>query len=683
MKHYFITFLLCVLSIGMVQAQKITRVEPLSWWTDMRCPLTLMFYGENLQDAQISIQKKQGKRFVPTEGLLVKAQHNAESPNYLFAEIEVREAGDYRFTLTKGKKKARYDYTINTRREGSADRQSFTTADVIYLIMSDRFVDGDESNNSSPLTREKADKSNIHGRYGGDIQGIINSLDYIKSIGATTIWPTPLLLDDEEAWSYHGYACADYYHIDPRFGTNEQYKQMVALAHEKGLKFIMDIVTNHCGLAHWWIDDLPYKDWIHQFDRYTQTNNVFSANYDPNASQYDLNNNESGWFDTHMPDMNLDNPDMLQYFKQWAIWWIEYADLDGLRVDTYPYNEKHPMSEWCKAVRTEYPDINIVGECWTRPASNVAYWQTGADNYDGFDSNLPSVMDFPVEESIRQALENDGKAWGEGMMRVYDAVSHDYLYADISKLLIFTGNHDMERMADIVLNNDLRRVKLGMTLVATMRGIPQLFAGDEMGQRSADITKGHSGLRQMLPELSTLTPEQQDLLNFQKRLFGYRLTEPILHTGKTMHFMARNNTYAYFRYTDEGAVFVFVNASEEPRQIPWHTYAEILGKYAPTGTDIITGKTIDTQQPYTIEPLSSMVVRLGKSGEIRIDTQGEGQPLFLVDGKIVEDISTINPNDIHSVTILKSQDAAQYSHLSPKAQNGVIVVTTKQAISNK
>ncbi len=599
----------------LLQAQKITRVEPLSWWTDMKCPLTLMFYGENLSDAQVTVQKRQGKKLVATEGIVVTGQHNAESKNYLFVNADVREAGDYVFTLQKGKKKARVDYHIAERRAGSAERESFTSADVIYLIMSDRFVDGDSTNNTTQLTREKGDKQNIHGRHGGDIAGIIQSLDYIKSTGATAIWPTPLLLDDEEAWSYHGYACADYYHIDPRMGTNEQYREMVQIAHSKGIKFLMDIVPNHCGLAHWWIADLPYKDWIHQFDNYTQTSNAFTTYYDPNASQYDLKWSNSGWFDTHMPDMNLDNPDLLQYFKQWAIWWIEYADLDGLRVDTYPYNEREPITEWCKAIRAEYPNINIMGECWTRPAFNVAYWQARTPekpNYDGFDSHLPTVMDFPVEEAIRQALENDGNYWGGGMMKVYDAMSQDMLYPDVNNLLMFVGNHDMDRFADIVYQNDLRRVKLGVTMLATMRGIPQVFAGDEMGQRSVDRSLGHSGLRQLLPAIDTLSAEQKDLLDYHSRLFTYRKTEPILHTGKTMHFLDRGNTYAYFRYTDEGAIFVFINASEEAKYIPWDNYAEITSKYQPMGVDVLAGTPIQTNMDMRVEPLSSLVIKLEK-----------------------------------------------------------------------
>lgn len=602
----------CIILCAALSAQTISKVEPLSWWTDMNCPLTLMFYGNNLQDAKITIQKYEGNKRIPTQGLILKGQHNAESPNYLFADIEVREAGNYLFTLQKGKKKTSVRYTINTRRTGSRERASFTTKDVIYLLMPDRFVDGDSTNNYMTSVKEPTDKQNIHGRYGGDIQGIINSLDYIKNLGATMIWPTPLLLDNEESWSYHGYACADYYHIDPRFGSNELYKHLVSTAHQKGLGMIMDIVTNHCGLAHWWMNDLPYNDWIHQYPEYTQTNNVFTTHYDINASQYDLNLHQTGWFDTHMPDMNLDNPDLLQYFKQWAIWWVEYADLDGLRVDTYPYNEKHPMSEWCKAVREEYPNINIVGECWTRPASNIAYWQADAHNKDGFNSHLPSVMDFPTEEAVRQALENNGEGWGNGLTRVYDAIAQDYLYADVNNLLVFLGNHDMDHIADVVLDNDLRRVKLAITMAATMRGILQIYTGDEFGQRSRDLSMGHSGLRQPLLSENELTPEQTDLLNYHRRLLRFRHDEPVLHNGKTMHFMSRDNTYAYFRYTEEGAVFVFLNASEQEKSIPWEHYAEISERYNPVGQEVFTQSSVSMQDEYVVPPLSSVVIKLTK-----------------------------------------------------------------------
>ena len=595
---------------------RIDRAEPLCWWTEMNCPLTLMLHGEDLADAQVSIQAlgENGKPLKgECKGLVVKAQHNAESQNYLFVDMAVNEPGTYRITLKKDKRTTSVDYTIHTRREGSRERQGFNSSDMIYLIMSDRFVDGDESNNTVEGMAEACNKESVHGRFGGDIQGIINSLDHIAELGATAIWPTPLLEDNEEAWSYHGYACSDYYHIDPRYGSNELYREMVEKAHAKGIKFIMDMVPNHCGGTHWWMKDLPYQDWINQFDQFTNTHNVFSANYDINASEYDRLLSNRGWFDRPMPDMNLENPDLLQYFKQWAIWWIEYANLDGLRVDTYPYIEMIPGSEWVKAIMDEYPHLNIVGECWTRPASAVAYWQTGVKNYNGFDSHLPSVMDFPVEESIRQALEKDGKQWGEGLTRVYDAVAMDYLYADVNNILLMLGNHDMDRIADVVMNQDPRRVKIAYTLLATMRGIPQVFYGDEYAMKSADRRMGHSTLRMPLPLGEAVTEEMQDMFDYQSRLFQWRKGEKVIHTGRTMHFMSRDNTYAFFRYNDEEAAFVFVNASEENRTIPTANYAEILGKYKPVGVDVISGKTYDlSQKDIVVEPLSSIVVKLTK-----------------------------------------------------------------------
>ncbi len=597
-------------------APKIEQVEPLCWWTNMHTPLTLLFHGQDLADAQVSVQQVVKGKVMRGQclGLVPTGQHNAESPNYLFVDMHVNDPGTYRITLQKGKKKASYDYVISERREGSRQRKSFDASDVVYLIMSDRFVDGDESNNSTPDTREKADKSNVNGRWGGDIQGIINSFDHIKKLGCTAIWPTPMLGDDEAAWSYHGYACSDYYHIDPRYGTNELYKQMVQQAHSKGLKILMDMVPNHCGAAHWWMKDLPYHDWINQFPEFTNTNNVFTANYDINASEYDRKLSNRGWFDHPMPDMNLENNDLLQYFQLWAIWWIEYADLDGLRVDTYPYIEKIPASRWLKAIRDEYPNINIVGECWTRPAPAVAYWQSGAMNFDNFDSNLPTVMDFPVEEAIRQALENDGQGWGNGLTRVYDAMTMDYMYADVNKLLTFLGNHDMARITDVVKDKDPRRVKLAYVLLATMRGIPQVLYGDEYAMTSkGEDPNNHSYLRAPLPLGAEVTPAMQEMCDFQSRLFNWRKDEPVLHWGRTMHFLARNNTYSYFRYNDKEAVFVFANAAEEPRRIPTETYAEILGRYNAVGFNPMTGEVVDlNRRDIEVPALSTIIVKLVK-----------------------------------------------------------------------
>ena len=607
-------FLAAVALMGQLAlaAPKIQQVEPLCWWTNMNMPLTVMFHGEDLQDAQVSVQQLAGGKVMRGAclGLVPRSQHNAESPNYLFVDFGVFQPGTYRITLKKGNKKATCDYVIGERRNGSRDRKSFDASDLVYLIMSDRFVDGDESNNSTKDTREKGNKSDINGRFGGDIQGIINSLDHIAKLGCTAIWPTPMLGDDEAAWSYHGYACSDYYHIDPRYGSNALYAQMVQTAHKKGIKVLMDMVPNHCGAAHWWMSDLPYQDWINQFPEFTNTNNCFTANYDINASEYDRNLSNRGWFDHPMPDMNLENPDLLKYFQQWAIWWIEYADLDGLRVDTYPYIERIPASQWLAAIRAEYPNINIVGECWTRPAPAVAYWQSGVKNFDGFDSNLPTVMDFPTEEAIRQALETTGEGWGNGLVKVYDALTMDYMYADVNKLFTFLGNHDMCRITDAVLDKDPQRVKLAYVLLATMRGIPQVLYGDEYAMTADGDPNSHSLLRMPLPLGDQVTPEMQEMYDFQSKLFNWRKDEPVLHFGRTMHFISRDNTYAFFRYNDKEAVFVFANASKEPRIIPVEHYAEILANYNPVGFSPLTGETVDMSNEIKIEGLSTLIVKL-------------------------------------------------------------------------
>lgn len=595
---------------------RVTRVEPLSWWVGMNTPLQLLLQGDAISECDVRIEG---------DGVRVKAVHKADSPNYLFVDVEIdasAEAGVRYIVFTRGDEEFKVAYDIAARREGSAARKGFTTADAIYLIMPDRFANGCAENDSTDDTADKAARNEFYGRHGGDIQGVIDHLDYIADMGMTAIWSTPMLLDNEPAASYHGYACADYYHIDSRMGSNELYRQMVAEAHKRGIKVIMDMVTNHCGIAHWWMRDLPFEDWVHKFEEgYVQTNNVFATNMDPNASQYDLKVQESGWFDPSMPDMNLDNPYLLQYFKQWAVWWAEYADLDGMRVDTYPYNEKQPMSEWCKAVMAEYPDFNIVGECWTGNVPQLAYWQGGNNNADGFDSNLPAIMDFPLRDAICGALPNDNPGWGEGMMRVYDAMSNDFVYHDLQNMMIFTGNHDTDRTADIV-RGDVKRMKMAMALLATMRGIPQIFAGDEMALRSADLSQGHGGLRVDFPggwagdkvdlfDESQRAGDAAELSSYTRRLFQWRKTKEVIHSGKTLHFARRDNTYAYFRYNDTDAVFVYVNNSNEAKQLPWSNYAEIASSLK-NGRCVVSGQAVELSVATVVAPREVLVVEYSR-----------------------------------------------------------------------
>lgn len=628
-------------SVPDATALSVSRVEPLSWWTGMKMPLQLLIQGERISACSVRIEG--GK------GVSVKEIHKADSPNYLFVDVEIAPdalAGTYYLVFTGKDRMFKYPYVIAPRGEGSSSRSSFTTADMIYLVFPDRFADGDPSIDATDDTVEGVDREENFGRHGGDLQGIIDHLDYISELGATAIWSTPLLLDDQPQGSYHGYACGDYYHIDPRMGTNELYRDFVGKAHEKGMKVIMDVVTNHCGTAHWWMKDLPFEDWIHQFTQYTPSNHAFSTNMDPNASKYDLYQQESGWFVPEMPDMNLDNPYMLRYFEQWALWWIEYSGLDGFRVDTYPYNEKVAMSQWCAAVRRDFPNFNIVGECWTASHAQLAYWQGDNANADGFNSNLPSIMDFPLCDAITQALGESGSepAWGSGMFKVYNSLSHDFLYHDLSKMLIFLANHDHSRLGD-VWEHDPAKMKIGLALLATLRGIPQLYNGDEMmfsaragemndGSKRIDFPGGWAGdkvnlftaegraeaarkprktlgskLSGLLGGKSDAAPDYsfaEELHDYTARLFNWRKGCKVIHEGKTMHFLSRDNTYAFFRYTDTGKVFVFVNNTDSEAAVPWEHYDEISpGRRC--AINVLTGERVFLQPGLTVPAMSALI----------------------------------------------------------------------------
>ena len=612
-------------AVADADAQQVTRVEPLSWWTGMKMPLQLLIQGENISEYNVAIEGG--------AGVSVEKVTKADSPNYLFVDVKIAsnaDPGTYYIVFSKDGQSFKYPYEIAARAEGSAERKSFTTADMIYLIMPDRFANGDTSNDSTEDTDDKYARHELFGRHGGDIQGIINNLDYISDLGATAIWCTPLLEDNQPEHSYHGYACTDYYHIDSRFGTNDLFKEYVDKAHEKDIKIIMDIVPNHAGSAHWWMKDTPFKDWYHVFDKYTGSNIAFSTNMDPNASKQDLYIQESGWFDRSMVDMNLDNPFVLRYFQQWAIWWIEWSGLDGFRVDTYPYNEKDPMSEWCAAVMNEYPNFNIVGEVWTASIPQLAYWQGGNNNKDGFDSNLKSVMDFPLHDALRAGLNEDYPGWGQGMTRVYETLSHDFVYHDLSNMMIFPGNHDTDRLGDVLRKNP-KRVKIAMAMMATMRGYPQIFAGDELMFTSCDLSMGHGGLRVDFPggwpgdEMDLFSAEGRakaakntdglavpqgqaaDLFNYVSHLFQWRKTKDVIHNGKTMHFITRDNTYGYFRYDDNDVIFVYVNNSLEPKNIPWSYYREI-NEGLKGGVDVMTGEPIEVSDATVAAPQSVLIV---------------------------------------------------------------------------
>ena len=581
----------------------VKHIEPLCWWVGMKTPLQLMINGEGISGYDVRIS---GGRGVKVTGV-----QKAESPNYIFVDVAVAPnatPGTYMLEFSREGDSFSIPYEIGGRREGSVQRRSFTTSDLIYLIMPDRFANGDPSNDNTWDTSEKADSEAFFGRHGGDLQGIMDHLDYISELGVTAIWLNPALEDNEPESSYHGYACTDYYKIDSRFGGNAKYCEFVKECHNRDIKVIMDIVTNHAGDRHWWMADLPFNDWIHQWPEYTHSNCAFSAQNDPYCSKLDSENMQAGWFDTSMVDMNLDNPYLLQYFKQWAVWWIEWADLDGFRVDTYPYNEKYPMSEWCKSVREEYPNFNIVGEVWSNNVPQVAYWQSGNPNADGFDSNLPTVMDFCLQSAMCNSMNTAHESWDEGITKVYDSIANDVYLHDVDNLMIFSSNHDQDRIADI-FGEDSDKVKLVMTLVGTLRGIPQIYTGDELLQTSRDRSQGHGGLRREFPDDWNTNAASRDVHDFCRTLFQWRKGSDAVQHGKTLHFLSRQNTYAYFRYTDTDAVFVFLNNNIDPYTIPWGDYKEFTETHPGAWRDVITGATVDVTKPMTIQPKTSLILQ--------------------------------------------------------------------------
>ncbi len=585
--------------------EQVDRVEPLCWWTGMKTPLQVMVHGEGIGDYDV--------RFIGLKGVKVKEVHRADSPNYLFIDIDIKpgaKPGTGRLLFRRDTSIFAVSYGIQARPDDQG-RRSFSSEDLVYLIVPDRFANGDTSNDETPDTQDICDRSQPNARHGGDIQGIINQLDYLEDLGVTALWPTPLLKDDAPRVSYHGYACSDYYCIDPRFGDNSLYRKMVSEAHEHGIKILMDVVTNHCGTTHWWMQDLPFQDWIHPREPYRNTNHVLSLAFDPNASQADREQMEEGWFVPSMPDMNLDNPFVLKYFQQWAVWWVAWSGLDGFRVDTWFYNEKEPMNRWARAVREEFPWLNIVGEVWSLHPDQVAYWQEGHPNADGFASALPTVMDFPLMNAVNRALADPDGDHGlpqTGDLRaVYDALTHDFNYADPERMLTFFSNHDTPRLAD-VCGGDPARMKMALTLLATLRGIPQLYYGEEWMLRTGTARRDDGRMRL---DFDTATDPSPDVYNFARTLLRWRRETPVLHHGKTLHFLPLDNTYTYFRYDDRTVVMVFLNLSEKAVEVPWERFAEITGGLG-SGRDILAGTAVTAGEPLTAGAGESLVLQFDR-----------------------------------------------------------------------
>ncbi|MFV0138889.1 glycoside hydrolase family 13 protein [Empedobacter falsenii] len=615
-KLFVLTSLLSNFAFAQIQ-----KVEPMFWWKGMKNPeVQILVYGKDISKYSIEL----------SDQIKIKDIQKTENPNYVFVTVNTNDVNKSSFKINiKNKNKVvdSYTYELKDRQPNSANRSSFTSKDVVYLIMPDRFANGDESNDSKKVLTDKANRSIPDSRHGGDLRGIINNVDYIQNLGATAVWLTPVNEDNEKQHSYHGYAQTDLYKIDGRYGTNEDYRELSRELNKRGMYLIQDYVTNHWGISHWMIQDLPSQDWIHKFpggkDGFRRSNYRTTTQFDKNASEIDKKEALDGWFDYTMPDMNQSNPLVLNYLTQNAIWWIEYAELGGMRVDTYPYNNKEGMAKWVKAITTEYPNFNIVGEAWMYSPAHISYWQKDSKiaEIDNYNSHLPSVMDFNLFSELPKAIKEE-ESWDKGMIKLYNSFTNDFLYPNVNNMFVFMENHDTERWNEM-MNGNLNDYKLGLSLISTVRGIPQVYYGSEIGMRG-DKSKGDADIRRDFPggwkadqknaftnEGRTL--EQKQFHDFTAKVFNWRKNKEVIHSGKTKHYMPQQNVYVYFRYNEKESVMVVLNANPEKQTFKLDRFTESLDGIT-SGKEIISDKIfpIKSSEEISIDGKTAMIIELKK-----------------------------------------------------------------------
>ncbi len=544
------------------------------------------------------------------------------NPNYLFIYLSLNEntrAGSFKLIFSKNKKeKLRYLYELKQREKNSAQRIGFNTSDALYLITPDRFANAIPENDEVDNLYERKNRMDPSGRHGGDIQGIIDHLDYIQQMGFTALWSTPLIENNMKRTSYHGYAITDYYKIDARFGSNEDYVRLSREAAKRGIKLVMDQIMNHCGLGHWWTDDMPSEDWYHYANNVKMTNHRRTTLEDPYAAKSDRTLFEDGWFVPTMPDLNQSNHLLADYLIQNSIWWVEYANLGGIRHDTHPYSGKEFMAEYTCRIMEEYPNFNIVGEEWSPNPAVLAKWQVGKKNPDGYQSCLPSLMDFPLHIALINSLL-DKESWDKGFISLYEMLSNDFLYPNPSNLVIFPDNHDMTRyFTQIGENFDL--YKIGLIYVATIDRIPQIYYGTEYlatspGERNdgkirSDFPGGWKGDTINAFTGTGLSSQQKEAQDFTRKLFNWRKENPVVQNGKLMHFAPENGIYVYFRYNAEKTVMVILNKNTKNTLLNTERFIEAVGDFK-TGKDVITGKTYPLGN-LEIEGGTSLLLELSK-----------------------------------------------------------------------
>lgn len=609
------TFFNLILYAQEDQSSQIKRIEPPFWWIGMQhTELQIMLYGENIAGSTPTITYK---------GLEILEIRRVSNPNYLFIYLNINpqtQPGEFDINLKGTNSSEIIKYTLKQREAGSQNRKGFSNADVLYLLMPDRFSNGDPTNDNVKGMLESADRTNPDGRHGGDIKGISDHLDYLAGLGVTGLWINPLVENNNPKFSYHGYAITDFYNIDPRFGTNKDYVNLVNKCHSKNLKVVMDMIFNHCSINHWIIKDLPGQSWIHQYENFTKSNFRASTIMDPHASDFDLELMLTGWFDEQMADLDQRNELLATYLIQNSIWWIEFAGIDGIRIDTQPYPYKEFITLWGKRIFDEYPNFNVVGETWLQKESLIAYFQANEDPDAEYNSNIPCVTDFPMYFALNNAFK-EKDSWTDGLARIYYVLAQDFLYPHAEKNMIFCDNHDLTRYFTSVGNN-FDQWKMGISTLLTNRGIPTIYYGTEIlmtgkesdghGQIRKDFPGGWPGDARNAFTAEGRTPQENQAFKYLQTLLKWRKKQAAAQHGLLKQYVPQDDVYVYFRYLDKQSVMIILNNSRnELKAIDNNRFSESLNGFS-YGKNVITGQTVNYFDSFTIPPKSSLIIDLFK-----------------------------------------------------------------------
>lgn len=629
-------FLLCVVSMS--AAVKIDRIEPTNWYVGMKdASLQLMVYGKNVRDANVKINYPNA---------LVDSIVKLDSPNYLLIYLNLNgaKAGEMPISFTLNGKTEKVKYQLKNREMAGDKHKGFTNEDVLYMLMPDRFANGNTKNDQlTGMNKYICDRTKPSLRHGGDLAGIRKHLDYFNQLGVTALWFTPVLENnspDNNGYStYHGYATTDYYHVDPRFGTNDEYRQLIADAHCHGLKVVMDMIFNHCGFEHHWIKDIPSKDWFNTTDwlyssiptgkdpmtglatgapvvndKYMQTSYLLTPVLDPYASNIDKKETVDGWFVPTMPDLNQRNPHVMKYLIQNSEWWIETVGIDGIRMDTYPYADRDAMAEWMKTLDKEYPNFNVVGETWVAEPAYTAAWQKDSKLTDK-NSYLKTVMDFSFFDKLSKAKNEDTETNMSGFNRIYNSFVYDYLYPNPSSVMAFIENHDTDRF--LGEGKDTLALKQALALLLTVNRIPQLYYGTEVlmngtknvtdGNVRKDFPGGFSGDKHDCFTAEGRTEAENAMFNWISRLLHWRQGNEVITKGKQIQFVPYKGVYVIARQYNGKSVMTIINGTSKVEDFDVKRYAEILGDKVEV-TDILSGHKIFLNKNIKLTPRQTLII---------------------------------------------------------------------------